>query len=121
MTDTDIKSLGNRIRQAREALGISARQLGTRAAVHHGHIARLENGETKNPSLEMLHKIANALSMNLNELLGSEGAELNSALPEPRVYFRRKFGVSADEADVLTKLVEKYQEEREGEDNGKDD
>ena len=29
--------------------------------------------------------------------------------PEPRIYFRRAYGASADEAEILAQLIEEYQ------------
>lgn len=52
------------IKTIREALGLSARQLGKRSGLDQSRISRLENAEkTGNLKIASLHKIANGLDM----------------------------------------------------------
>jgi transcriptional regulator with XRE-family HTH domain len=104
------ENLGDYIRQQREVLGISQRQLATRAKIHHSKIARLENGYTGGrPNPEHLQRIANALGVDVTKLLRYLGVTPRPELPSVRTYFRRKLGVNADQADVLAGLVADYQ------------
>jgi len=123
MTDDDAGSLGEYLKQAREQAGFSLRDVAARSGVSFAHIRRLEQGERK-PTLEVLQKIAEALSLDLDEVLSTIGVKMTRTLPEPRVYFRRKFGVSEDDAEVMARLIEKYQSkggQENGEDNQDDD
>jgi len=117
MTDGRAASLGAYLRSERESAGLSLRQLAELSHVAHGYLARLERGEQSNPTIDMLQKIAEALSLDFDELLAKFG--IKRTLPEPRVYFRRKFGVSEDDAEVMARLIEKYQEKG-GNKNGED-
>lgn len=97
--DNDLKSLGDILRSARNEAGLSVRDLAAQVGVHFTHIGQLESGK-RNPSPENLQRIAKVLNLDADELLAKIG------LPPPRMYFRRKFGVSEEEADVLARLIE---------------
>jgi transcriptional regulator with XRE-family HTH domain len=101
-------TLGTFIASQRERMGLSQRQLAALAGVHHSLIARLESGEiVAGRSPEHMQAIADVLEVDVSELLSFVG--IKPTLPEPRVYFRRKFGVNAKDADILTQLIEDYQ------------
>jgi transcriptional regulator with XRE-family HTH domain len=101
-------TLGTFIAAQRERLGLSQRQLAAQAGIHHSLIARMERGEiVAGRSPEHMQAIADALDVDVSELLRLIG--IKPSLPEPRVYFRRKYGVNAKEADILAQLIEDYQ------------
>jgi transcriptional regulator with XRE-family HTH domain len=116
MTDEDAGSLASYLKQAREDAGLSLRDLAARSGVSFAHIRRIEQGENK-PAFEILQKITAALSLDLDEVLSAVGVKMTRTLPEPRVYFRRKFGVSEDDAETMAQLIEKYQSKG-GQENG---
>jgi transcriptional regulator with XRE-family HTH domain len=107
LSDREHVSLGEYLRAARERAGYSIRELAKKVSLHHSYVARLENGEAEHPSPELLRRLASALDIEVAELWPYIGVE--SELPEPRAYFRRKLGVDADEAEVLARLIEDYQ------------
>jgi transcriptional regulator with XRE-family HTH domain len=57
------------IQQKREAKGMTQRDLAAKAKVTQGYVAQLEIGMKKNPSLEILKRIAKALGVPVTELL----------------------------------------------------
>src|SRR6266849_5822966 len=98
------RSLGETIRAHREAAGLSQRQLGSMADLHHSLLARIESGEVEKPSAELLQRLADTLEIDAQALLEFIGVKPN--LPEPQVYFRKEFGVSDREAREIVKLIE---------------
>jgi len=96
--------LGDYLRAARERTGWSIRDLAKRAGIHFSYLARLENGDTAHPSPELLQRLAELLEVDAAELLSYIGVK--PELPEPRMYFRRVYGVDAVEADILARLIE---------------
>ena len=100
MTDDEADSLSQHLKRAREEAGLSLREVEARSGVSFAHIRRLENGE-RTPSIEVLQRVAEALSLDLDEVLSAVGIKTTRTLPEPRVYFRRKFGVSEEDAEVM--------------------
>lgn len=103
----DTVPLGGYLRSARERSGYSIRELAKLVSVHFSYLARLESGETANPSPGLLQRLAEVLKTDAAELLAYVGVK--PVLLEPRAYFRRKLGVDAEEADVLAQLIEDHQ------------
>jgi transcriptional regulator with XRE-family HTH domain len=63
------RGLGRVLKQRREAKGMSQVSLAEAARVGRTYIVKLESGEKKNPSLDVLKKLAKALGVPVTELL----------------------------------------------------
>ena len=63
------KRLSTVIRELRRARNLSQRELGDKAEVTGAYIAQLETGVKKNPSLDILKRLARALGVPVTELL----------------------------------------------------
>ncbi|MGH7392425.1 MAG: helix-turn-helix domain-containing protein [Candidatus Rokuibacteriota bacterium] len=63
------KRLSTVIRRYRRAKGISQRDLAAKVGVKGAYIAQLETGARKNPSLDVLKRLARALGVPVGELL----------------------------------------------------
>jgi len=61
------KQFGHRVRQLREAKGLSQEELAFRASVHRTYLGGIERGE-RNPSLKNIAAIADALGVTLSKL-----------------------------------------------------
>jgi transcriptional regulator with XRE-family HTH domain len=61
------KSLGLRIRELRKKKKWSILELSVRANINRNYIGDLENGR-RNPTLEILARLANAFNMSISEL-----------------------------------------------------
>lgn len=71
-------AVGERLRAARAAQGISLGELSARAGVGKGSLSEIENGG-RNPTLSTLYALANTLGVPLSQLLAERpGAELTS-------------------------------------------
>jgi transcriptional regulator with XRE-family HTH domain len=57
------------IRQRREAANLTQEELAKRAKVARSYVALIEAGHKKNPSLEILKRLARALGVPVTELL----------------------------------------------------
>ena len=57
------------IRTLREARGLTQRDLADKAKVTGAYVAQLETGTKKNPSLDVLKRLARALGVPVTELL----------------------------------------------------
>ena len=71
MTDFQ-KSIGRRIKEARESAGLTQRELGDRIGVVEMTVSRYERGVNQ-PTIEGLSAIADALGVSLVELLPNSG------------------------------------------------
>src|SRR5580698_7755813 len=65
--------LGRNIRQLREARGLTQQQMSKLAAVPRATWANLESG-TANPTLSVLHRVADAFQVTLEELVATPRA-----------------------------------------------
>lgn len=68
VNEIDYAKIGQRIRQARTALGWQQAELAYRASLNSSYISHIETGQTK-LSLPTIVKIANALSVSVDSLL----------------------------------------------------
>ncbi|HBR03680.1 MAG TPA: transcriptional regulator [Ruminiclostridium sp.] len=68
-----MSNLGQYITNLRNAKKLSIRGLAELAHISHTEIARLENGERKNPSFSVLKSISNALGVSFNEIIKAAG------------------------------------------------
>jgi len=61
------KELGQRIKELRQAKGLSQEELAFKAGVHRTYLGGIERGE-RNPALKNIAAIAEALGVSLSEL-----------------------------------------------------
>lgn len=62
-------TLGERMRELREAQGLSTRQVALLAEVGSGHVSNLERSARPHPSVWVVARIARALGTTLDELV----------------------------------------------------
>ncbi len=65
--------LGDRIRNLRDTRELTQGQLAKSSSVSQGYLSQLENGEVKNPSAAVLLRIAQAMSVDPDELFEAAG------------------------------------------------
>ena len=80
MTARETTAIGRRLRQLREARGLSLSALARQAAVGKATLSGLENG-TRDPRLETLYAIAAALNVPMSALTLDQGAPAHEASP----------------------------------------
>lgn len=109
--------LGDVLRGAREAIGLSIRRLAERAELHHANLARIELGEQR-PSPETLQRLATVLELDDADLLALAGYRLPERLPSFPAYLRAKYRMPEEAATQLNEyfgyLAEKYDIETDG-------
>lgn len=108
MTTEQPQTLAKRLRTARLEAGLSIRQAAKLADMNHSYLTKLETGQYDNPSAVHLQRLADVLELDPSDLLSFIGVDPGSTLPPPRVYFRRKFGLSQTQADHLSRLIADY-------------
>jgi transcriptional regulator with XRE-family HTH domain len=108
----DTPTLGDRLRAARAEAGLSIRELARLAGINYSYLSKLESDQNDNPSADKLQRLAGVLDIDPAELLGYIGVEPSGTLPPPRVYFRRKYGVSEQDAEELSRIIESYTKQR---------
>jgi transcriptional regulator with XRE-family HTH domain len=88
MQDIDFVMLGNRVAAARRLRGIRQYELAERTDVHPVTLSRLEHGNLPGVTLAVIARVAMALGVSLDELLGWE-PQTSSVTQLPRGKARR--------------------------------
>jgi transcriptional regulator with XRE-family HTH domain len=97
-------SLGATIRAGRKAAGLTLRDCAKLVGVHYSYLARLESGEYDRPGPETLQRLAETLELDASELFAFIGVK--PVLPEPKMFFRRAYGMSEAEAAEAADIIE---------------
>lgn len=84
-------TLGQLVRDNREKLGLSLRQLGQRIGTTDTTVMRIESGEIANPRGDVLRALAEALDLTSADLFASAGYAVPTELPSFRPYLRAKY------------------------------
>jgi transcriptional regulator with XRE-family HTH domain len=80
---------GSRLRRARTEREKTLREVSERSGVSITYLSDLERGVLVNPTLDTLKKIAEALDVSLNELLGVSTEKTSARYPHALEEFRR--------------------------------
>lgn len=67
-----MSNIGNKIKELREKLNMSAKDLSLKSNVGQSTISEIETGKAKNPKMDTLQKLADALNVTVNDLLSTE-------------------------------------------------
>jgi transcriptional regulator with XRE-family HTH domain len=68
-----MKSLGKTLKNARELMPLTLRQVEEATGISNAYLSQLENDKIKKPSANILYKLASMYNMNLDTLLAAAG------------------------------------------------
>jgi transcriptional regulator with XRE-family HTH domain len=68
-----MKSLGRTLKDARELIPLTLRQVEEAIGISNAYLSQLENDKIKKPSANVLYKLANLYKIELNSLLAAAG------------------------------------------------
>lgn len=91
MNDQQAKQLGHLFRTKREQLGFSTRQAAEAAGINQTTIVRLEQGQYLSPDPDKLRSLAEALDLNLADVLSLASYPIPTELPSVGPYLRTKY------------------------------
>lgn len=74
----NLEALGNIIRNRRKSIPISQSEVARLAGTSQSYISQLEKGQQPNPTMATLNKIAQAIQMDIEELMRVVSGELAS-------------------------------------------
>lgn len=107
------QSLGEMIRSARTAKGLSIRDLSTSSGVARSTLLDLEQDNMAAPNPNHLKSLAQSLDLNLTDLYATAGYVPATGLPSFAPYLRSKYAYLPDEARIelessFGRIAEKY-------------
>lgn len=108
--------IGENIRQLRKRRGLSQEQLALRAEINPSYMGQVERGE-KNPTIDVLSKIALALQMPIEQIVGVISESDFAAVAEEAGYLdkiaHQLNGLSLKEQEAVYKFVKQLVQFRE--------
>ena len=102
-----LASVGVRIRNERVAAGLSLSKLSELTGLSKSYLVRLENDPGSNPSLEVLHRIADALDTTVADLVGTPKlsfSESNDEIPASLLAFADRARLTKRELRTLASI-----------------
>lgn len=91
MKNQPATKLGKMLKKAREANGLSAREVAIRSGMADSNVLRLEQGGIANPRPETLKSLADTLQLDLSDLYSAAGYLQPQGLPSFAPYLRSKY------------------------------
>lgn len=105
-------TLGTTVRRARERASFSLRNLEAIVGVSRQLLLRLEHDQLDNPSPALLHRLAQALELDSDDLFAFVGYRPSEKLPSLTPYLRAKYRLSpealAEASEALRDILDKY-------------
>lgn len=98
--------LGERISARRRELSMSLEQLAVLSESSKSYLWELENRDKPNPSLDKVTKIATALKLTPEALLGTASPDL--AAETDKAFFRKYQGLDDKDKERLRKMVDDW-------------
>lgn len=105
MTPLQAERLGNLIAKARRKKGLSTRAVAAQVGVAFGWLSELEAGRFLEPAPDRLAKLSEALDIPPVRIDRLTKGAMASGLPEPRVYFRAKLGLTPEQAEQIERHI----------------
>jgi transcriptional regulator with XRE-family HTH domain len=68
-----MKSLGETLKESRELMKLTLRQIEEATGISNAYLSQLENDKIKKPSASVLYKLASIYNVQLDTLLGAAG------------------------------------------------
>ena len=80
-----MKSLGKTLKDARELIPLTLRQVEEAAGISNAYLSQLENDKIKKPSANVLYKLSSIYNIELNSLLAAAGIIKESSEAKSRL------------------------------------
>jgi transcriptional regulator with XRE-family HTH domain len=120
------QALATLLKQARERLGMSAREVADRSGMADSNVIRLEQGAIANPRPDTLKSLADVLGLDLADVYAAAGYVQPHGLPSFAPYLRSKYADLPANAKVemeqsFARIAEKYGYDADGPAPGEDE
>lgn len=102
MTNTSTSQIGCHIRALRKNRGYTLQALADRAGASKSYVWELERGRGLRPSAQMLSRIAAALGVTLESIIGDEGL----AASADKVFFKKYQALDATSKNIFRRLAD---------------
>ena len=97
-------AIGERVRQRRDEMNITATELAKRAEVTKGYVSQIENGLVPRPSADVLYRLASALGTTVADLLGKEVVPIQKEIPAGLLKFIEQENLPNEDIEMLAAI-----------------
>jgi transcriptional regulator with XRE-family HTH domain len=106
MDEKQAKALGRVLRERRESLGLSLRQLGRQTDLPDVTILRFEQGAYAAPAPDKLARVAEAVGLSLADVYAMADYAIPGELPTLKPYLRTKYrALSPDDVEAIERYA----------------
>ena len=103
------KTLASLVKEAREKLGISQRELSRRTGIDNNTLAKIEKGERKKPNVLSLRKLALILDLPLDELMKLSNYDENEFnIISNKIINKENIDTSTIAGELINKFVDAF-------------
>ncbi len=106
-------TLAQRLKELRVRNGYSLQQIADAVGASKGHVWELETGKSKNPSVELLTKLANHYEVGIAALMGEDPSATQEE-PELVALFRDLKELSERDREVLKSTIQTMKKHKGG-------
>lgn len=99
-------ALANRLKELRIRKKLSLQDLADHIGASKAHVWDLETGRSKNPTIELLTKLAQALGTSISDLVG-ENPDDDEQSPEVIAMYRDLKGLSENDRETIRLMMER--------------
>lgn len=111
-------SFALRLKAARDKSKMSLQALADAVGASKAHIWELEIGKSKNPSLELVTKLAQALKVTVTQLVGETPSDLDQNPEAAMAMFRDFAGLQPHEQELIQTLMAKLRTQKQSDGSG---
>lgn len=105
--------IGERLFSLRQKSGESFQQVADAVGVSKAHIWEMEKGRSKNPSFELVRKLAHHFGVSIDELVGDAAEPSNDDLQLERMH-RGFDALTARDRDIVEEMIKAMKARAEG-------
>jgi transcriptional regulator with XRE-family HTH domain len=105
-------ALGDRIKKYRTSKRLSLQELADMIGASKAHIWELETGRARNPSLDLITKLASCFGVGVADLVG-ENPNAPGEKPELVAMFRDLKGLNEKDLKTVQSMMEHFRKQRE--------
>jgi transcriptional regulator with XRE-family HTH domain len=106
--DSTPTPLAKLIHTLRTEAGLSMYELEQRSGVGRSQLHRLEHGQTTNPGMPQLQKLARALDTDVEELYEAVWQTNQQPLPSMPTYFRSRYALTREQIEQMQSLLDTF-------------
>jgi transcriptional regulator with XRE-family HTH domain len=104
-------ALGDKIKELRTRKNLSLQELADRVQASKAHIWELETGRARNPTLELITKLAGCFGVGVADLVG-ENPNSEFENPELVAMFRDFKGLNVDDRKTVQSMLDHFHKRR---------